>query len=189
MLFQLEPRLEILKPMSPYAWIMDLITIIDGDADPKTGAGGGKAGLRFGAEGGSGLSVDSGTGNASLRSIGATAGDHDGVQKEKEILQGEKDFRGALYQDISPQQPAWETKLQIEKLEIFDLGGPECEPTTVAKEEEADRKREKDAEMAARRVQFMKAQGSDLIQKPSPPLVGETELKRRIEGFGSGGAI
>lgn len=106
----------------------------------------------------------------------------DDGQGEKSGARSQKD-QGSLYHDISPQQPAWEATMRIRKLEVFDLGGPMSEPTTMEKEEEADRNREK----AALRLQSNKG-GGGAVQKLTEPLVGEAELRRRIEGSGSDGA-
>jgi len=54
--------------MSTSAWIMDLISIVDGSGEAETG-GRNKGGLRFGADGESGLCVDFNTKIGSFRSI------------------------------------------------------------------------------------------------------------------------
>lgn len=186
-LFQLEPGLEILKPASPYAWVMDLITVIHDNEELEPSGDGGKGGLRFGAEGANGLSIDFNTGIASIKSICTTTAKGKDVLGEKDSLH-EKHEDGHLYQEISPQHPAWATNMRIERFEVFDLGGPVSEPTTVEREEAADRKRQQAAELAAMQLKFDIRKDLGLFQESTPPLVGETELKRRIEGFGSGGA-
>lgn len=182
MLFQLEPRLEILKPSSAGAWIMDLISIIDGSEAVVVR----KGELRFGVEEGSGMALNFDTGVARLRSPGGTAEADDDVQGgEKKGVQTEISDQRSLYQDLSP-QAAWETRMRIEKFEIFDLDGPASEPTTAEIEEEADRKRKEAAERAAFRRQFNSG-GAVAVKKVAEPEVGEAELKKLIEGFGSGG--
>lgn len=78
------------------------------------------------------------------------------------------------------------TWMRIQKFEIFDLDGPASEPTTAEIEEEADRKRKEAAERAAFRRQFNSG-GAVAVKKVAEPEVGEAELKKLIEGFGSGG--
>ena len=124
MLFQLEPRHEILRP-EPGAWIMDLIHITN--SDPERGT---KGSLGFGAEGGSGLSVDFDTGIATLKSITSSkderTSDREGNQSENRPAAPSS---SSTYHTIStsstpnPAKEDWSASLRISNLDLYDLGG------------------------------------------------------------------
>lgn len=180
-LFQLEPRLELLLPDAD-AWIMDLISITDSGTET-----GNKGGLRFGADGGSGLSVDFDTGIATLRSVSVTKGN----ESEDSEKQGEKSrgkTKGSPYTDISAMGegaggPAdgWETRMRVHKLEIYDLGGSVAKPfdekvPTVVRS----------PRLRSQQVTVQINKGSEgAVLTPPEPQVGRDELRKRIEGFGS----
>ena len=107
MLFQLEPCHKILRPEKD-AWIMDLIHIIN--RDPENG---GKGALQFGPESGNGLFVDFDNATATLRSLPSPNSEKD------------PSTHSNTYHSLPPPTSAsndWETHLQIQKLEIYDLG-------------------------------------------------------------------
>ncbi|MCJ1456963.1 hypothetical protein MMC28_007329 [Mycoblastus sanguinarius] len=112
-LFQLEPRHEHLRAQKPEAWISDLISI-DTDTDTEQNR---KGALRFGAKGGSGLSIDFDAGTATLKSMAVTG---DSANKEENT---EQDIG---YQDANTagEGPGWETRVRIDKLEVYQLDGP-----------------------------------------------------------------
>lgn len=171
-LFQLEPRLEILLPDTD-AWIMDLINITDGDAET-----GRKGGVRFGAEGGSGLSVDFDTGIATLRSVHITEQNkRENTEKQGEQSHGQTS--GFAYTDLRALDggaggPAneWETRMRIQKFEIYSLGG------SLAKSSN---------EEAAGAPRISIDWKVAVPTPPEPPQIGRDQLKKRIEGFGSVG--
>ena len=178
MLFQLEPCLEILRPEAD-AWIIDLIHMTDSDAET-----GRKGGLKFGAEGGSGLFVDFDSGIATLRNVTTNKNEAD------QDKQSEKHSRpSSTYHSISSfangGNPAedWETSLRIQKLEIYDLGG---HVTAPFEEQLAEKPRLRTASPEPYRMQVIK-QGAAPVSHVSEPQVGEEELRKRIKGFGSSG--
>ena len=180
-LFQLEPRLEILLPDTD-AWIMDLISITDSDAETEM-----KGGVRFGAEGGSGLYLDFDTGIATLRSIHITK-QNKRENTEKQSEQSHSQTSGFEYTDINALKegaggPAneWETEMRIQKFEIYDLGGSAAKRfnETAAGAPQIPRLRWKE---------FKPQINKDLegaVLTPPEPQIGRDELKKRIEGFGS----
>ena len=176
MLFQLEPRHEISRP-EPDAWIMDLIYIKD--RDPESGT---KGGLRFGAEGASGLSVDFDTGIATFRIITSSPGDGNLFNRDE----GPRNPTSSYHTISSPtneRQPAKDrsTSLMVQKLEIYDLGGHATEPF---EEQLAQKPQLRTASPEPYRLQIIKG-GAAPLPKHSEPGVGEDVLRARIEGFGS----
>lgn len=173
-LFQLEPRLEILRPNAD-AWIMDLIHVINGDAES-----GRKGGLRFGAEDGRGLSVDFDSGTATLRNVTTIA------QDATHLKQSERNPspRDSAYHSISPSANgekhagSRETSMRIRRLEIFDLGG---HATAPFEEELAEKPQLRSASPPPYRKQVIRV--ADVQPKPQ---IGEEELRKRIQGFGPG---
>ena len=121
--------MEILLPDTD-AWITDLINIIDSHAET-----GRKGGVRFGAEGGSGLSVDFDTGIATLRSVHNTEGNKR-ENTEKQGEQSHSQASGFTYTDISAFEEGaaglanneWETRMRVQRIEIYDLGGSVAKP-------------------------------------------------------------
>ena len=114
MLFQLEPCHKILRPQKD-AWIMHLIHIIN--SEPENGK---KGALQFGAENGSGLFADFDNGTPTLRSIHTPQ-----TEEDPSAQSANPSTHSNTYHSISPQTEAsndWETRLQIQKLEIYDLG-------------------------------------------------------------------
>ena len=169
MLFQLEPCQKILRPQKD-AWIMDLIHIIN--SDPASGR---KGGLQFGAENGSGLFVDFDNGTATLKSL-------------REPENASPSTPRNTYNSISPPTEVsndWETRLQIQKLEIYDLGG---EVTPPFEEQLVPKPQLRTAspwpEPYSRQTITKNAVSE---AKASEPGVGGEELKKRIMGFGAGG--
>ncbi len=183
MLFQLEPRLEILIPDGD-AWIMDLIHITDSNAET-----GKKGGLIFATEGQSGLSVDFETGIAILRSVPATKR-NDSKDFEKQSEQSHSQTQGRGYTDIASadaeargQANEWETRMRVQKFEIYGLGGPVATPFDEKPAAVPRRPR-----LRSKEVNVPINKGSEgTVLMPPEPEVGRDELKRRIEGFGFGG--
>ena len=180
-LFQLEPRLEILIPDTD-AWIVDLIDITDSDAETER-----KGGVRFGAEGGSGLYVNFDTGIATLRSIHITE-QNKRENTEKQGEQGHNQTSGFVYTDISALKkgaggPAneWETRMRIQKFEIYGLRGSVAKPINVkaAGAPQISRLSSKEP-----KPQINKGLGGAVLTPPEPQI-GRDQLKKRIEGFGS----
>ena len=164
MLFQLEPCQKSLRPEKD-AWIMDLIHIIN--SDPERGK---KGGLQFGAESGSGLFVDFETGTAALKSL-------------RESENANPSTPSNTYDSLSPPTHDWETRLQIQKLEIYDLGGdatPPFEEQLVPKPQ----LRTASPEPWGRQVITKSAASA---ARASEAEVGGVELKKRIMGFGGKG--
>ena len=167
------------------AWIIDPINITDSDAET-----GRKGGVRFGAEGGSGLSVDFDTGIATLRSVHIKEGNKHG-NTEKRVEQSRSQNSGFAYTDISASEEGagglakeWETTMRIQRFEIYDLGGSVAEPFNekAARAPQRWRLRSKKLE-----PQINKGLEDAVLTPPPEPQVGKDELRRRIEGFGSVG--
>lgn len=183
MLFQLEPRLEILIPDDD-AWIMDLINITDSNAET-----GKKGGLVFGTEGQSGLSVDFDTEIAMLRSVPATKR-NDSKDIEKQSEQSHSQTQECGYKDIisadaeaGGQANEWETRMRVQKFEIYDLKGSVATPFDEKAAAVPRRPR-----LRSKEVNLLINKGSEgAVLTPPEPEVGRDELKKRIEGFGSGG--
>ena len=178
MLFQLEPKHEILRS-EPNAWIMDLIHVKN--SDPESGT---KGGLRFGAEGASGLSVDFDTGIATFRIITSSPGDGNLSNRNE----GPPNPTCAYHTISSPtneRQPAEDqsTSLMVKRLEIYDLGGHATEPF---EEQLAKKPQLRTASPEPYRLQIIKG-GTAPLPKDSESGVGEDVLRARIEGFGSSG--
>ena len=178
-LFQLEPKLEILLP-DTNAWVMDLISVIDSDAET-----GRKGGVRFGADGGSGLSVDFDTGIATLGSIPLSK-ENESEDTEKQDEQSHK----SAYTDISAVEEEaegladeWETSMRVQRFEIYDLGGSVARPfdENAAAVPRRSRLRSNEAKPHTKRP------SEGVLLTPPEPEVGRDELRKRIEGFGSGG--
>lgn len=186
MLFQLEPRHEILRPEAN-SWIMDLIHITI--SDPESGT---KGSLRFGPEGASGLNVDFDSGIATLRNI-TPSKDEDTTHQEgnQKREKGPSTPTGSTYHTISPSttpsdNPAkedWATSLRIQKLTLYDLGG---HATAPFEEQLAQKPQLRAPSPEPYRKQVIKG-GTAPVPKTTEPHVGEEELKRRIKGFGSSG--
>ena len=179
MLFQLEPRLEILRPETD-AWIMDLIHIIDGDA--KSGR---KGGVRFGAEGGSGIFLDFDKGIATIRSLKAAENETNQNTQSEKPSTPQTAYRSISTSTNGEGEPAseWETRLQIQKLELYDLGGH----TTVPFEEQLAAKPQlRTASPEPYQRQVSTGGPAPAAAKPSEPQVGDEELRKRITGFGCG---
>ena len=185
MLFQLEPRHEILRP-EPNAWIMDLIHITNSDAESST-----KGSLRFGAEGASGLSVDFDSGIATLSNITPSKDEDTTNQEGNQRQKRPSTPTGSTYHTVSaatpndgnPANEDWETSLRIEKLELYDLGGHATAPF----EEQLAQKPQLRAPSPEPYWKQVIKGGTAPVPKTSEPRVGEEELKRRIKGFGSSG--
>ena len=179
MLFQLEPRHEIFRPESD-AWIMDLIHIINDDTEI-----GRKGGLRFGAEGGSGLCVDFDSGIATLRNVTTS---EDGANQDKESG-NVPPTPTSSYHAIAPPadrgHPAgnWSSSLSIQKFELYDLGGHATAPFQEQLDEKA--RLPKPPPVPYPIQTFAKDADRPTTEKPSaPPQVSEEELRKRIQGFG-----
>ncbi|CAD6590268.1 MAG: hypothetical protein ASARMPREDX12_004235 [Alectoria sarmentosa] len=177
-LFQLEPCQEILQPEAD-AWIMDLIHVAESDSGSGT-----RGGLRFGAENGSGLFVDFDSGLAVLRNVTTNKGEaNQDKQSEKPSTPN------SSYHSVSPsnneEKPAnnWESRMRVQKFEIYDLGG---HATAPFEEQLAEKPRLRTASPKPYRMQAIKG-GAAPVQKVSEPRVGEEELRKRIKGFGSSG--
>lgn len=157
---------------------MDLIHIINSDTES-----GKKGGLRFGAENGSGLFVDFDNGTATLECLPPPENGKD-QSKQSPNPSAHRN----TYHSISPPAQVsndWETRLQIQKLEIYDLGGhatPPFEEQLVPKPQL--RTASPSPEPYSRQV-ITKSAVSEA--KASEPEVGGEELKKRIMGFGAGG--
>ena len=174
MLFQLEPRHEILKPDAG-AWITDLIHILTDDFKSVR-----KGSLRLGAEDGSGLFADFDSGIAGLKSV---------ITSKEDITQEPQSEKhpppSNAYHSINPltpdDKPACdrETVMRIQKLEIYDLGGHATPPF---EEQLAQKPRLRTPSPAPYIAPVTKA------ERPSEPSVGEEELRKRIQGFGPSGS-
>lgn len=152
---------------------MDLIHIISGGTE-----NGKEGGLRFGAEGGSGLFVDFDSGIATLRNVTTITEDAtQNTQSEKE-----PSTPSSAYYSICPSadgdKPAnnWETSMRVQKFEIYDLGG---HATAPFEEELAEKPQLRAASPLPYRKQVIK-----VAEKPPMPQIGGEELRKRIQGFG-----
>ena len=155
---------------------MDLIHIIDGDTER-----GRKGGLRFGPEDGSGLYVDFDSGIATFRNVTTSK---DGVVQDKQG--GKLSNPNNAYHSINSSANggkaanSWGTSMQIQKLEIYDLGG---HATAPFEEQLAGKPQLHTASPEPYQPQAFNARAAP-VEKPSVPQVGEEELKNRIQGFG-----
>lgn len=147
-LFQLESCQEILQSEAD-AWIMDLIHITESDSESGT-----KGGLRFGAENGSGLFVDFDSGLATLRNVTTNK------DEAKQDKQSEKpSILNSAYHFISPFKNEeklvnnWETRMRVQKLEIYALGG---HATSSFEEQLAEKPRLRTASPKPYRMQVIK---------------------------------
>ena len=78
----------------------------------------------------------------------------------------------------------WKSSVKIRKLEIYDLGGPVLDP--FSEEETATDEYEQRLVSKVSTLQ-VDERYNDAGLKSSQPQVGEAELRKRIEGFGSSG--
>ena len=162
MLFQLEPRQEILRP-EPDAWIMDLIHITANDAKTNT-----KGSLTFGAKDTTGLHVDFTNRTATLKNTTTTTPSTPTHPQQP-----------ATYHPTSPASDL-ETSLRIQHLEIYNLGG---HATTPFEEQLAEKPRLRTVSPKPSGIQVIR--GGEAPAPPvSEPRVSEEELRRRIRGFG-----
>ena len=186
-LFQLEPCHRILRPKAD-AWIMDLIHLTD--SDPESGT---KGGLRFGAEGESGLCVDFNSGIATLRNVTMSKEDDANNNQEKPTEKKTSTApKNSAYHSVDSSTANaceaaaknWETNLRIQKFKLYNLGG---HATTPFEEQLAEKPRLRTASPVPYRTQAcIKGASAPATEKPSVPQVGEEELKKRIQGFGPG---
>lgn len=125
------------------------------NSDPERGT---KGSIRFGAEGASGLSVDLDNGTATFRSIASST--RDSTDRESVV----KPI--SSYHTIdSSEAPAadWSSSLRVRNLSLYDMGGDAILP-------------------------FEKQAPPPKTSYPAPPSVsevGDEELRKRIQGFGS----
>lgn len=175
MLFQLEPSHKILQPDAA-AWIMDLIHILTDDLE-----NGRKGGLRFGAEGSSGLFADFDSGIATLRHITKNEDDSNQEPRSENPPTPNNAYHpiSALAHGEERSTSDWETVMRIQKLEIYDLGGHVTPPF---EEELAQKPRLRTPSPAPYKIPVPK------VEKLTEPKVGEEELSRRIQGFGPSGS-
>lgn len=155
---------------------MNLIHIIDDDKENAR-----KGGLRFGAEGGSGLLVEFDTGTATLRNFNAP--ENEANQDE----QSEKSSNpNSFYHSIGPSPNEgklandWETSMRIQNFEVYDLGG---HATVPFEEQLTEKPRLRTATPDPHRKQVLKKDAAPSA-KPSVPKVDGEELRKRIQGFG-----
>lgn len=155
---------------------MDLIHIINDDT--KSGR---KGGLRFGAEGGSGLCVDFDSGIATLKNV-TTNKDDANQDKPSEKPSPPKSAYHSVNSSANTCNAAnnWESSIRIQKLELYDLGG---HATVPFEEQLPEKPRLRTASPMPYRKQVFK-KGAAPVEKPSVPQVGEEELRKRIQGFG-----
>ena len=143
LLFQLEPRLEILRS-DPEIWMADLVKI-----DAHNAEKGRTVRVTFGNEGETGMVLDFDIGLAALK---GAAAEECSADKEKNAESSFCSPYRHLRVDAKYGAKAcsWETSMGIQKLEVYDLGYP--------------------------------------IERPILQTVEEEVLRKRIEGFGSGGS-
>ena len=168
-LFQLEPCQKILRPQKD-AWIMDLIHIINSDTESRR-----KGGLQFGAENGNGLFVDFDNGTATLKHFHAPENEKD---QSKQTVK--PSTHSSAYHSISPPAQVstdWETRIEIRKLQIYDLGG---HPTPPFEEQPVPKPQLRTVSSEPQII----TTGTTPPAKVSELEVGEEELKKRIMGFG-----
>ena len=164
---------------------MDLIHFnINDDDNAKNGK---KGGLRFGAEGGSGLYVDFDSGIATLSNITTITSkndtDTDQTTPSEKISNPINTYHSSANADTTT-TTNWTTSIRIANLSLYDLGGHATAPFEDQLVPQPQL-RSASPPVSYRAVGFN--QGAGPIEKPSAPQVGEEELKKRIEGFGSGG--
>lgn len=158
---------------------MDLIQIIDSESESKT-----KGGLRFGTAGGSGLSVDFDSGIATLRN---DTTDKDNTNQNKQSENPPPPY--SAYHSISPSLDGahppynFSTSMRAQKLSIYNLGG---HATTPFEELLAEKPRLRTVSPKPIRMQVIE-KGAVPVPKVGEPRVGEEELRKRIQGFGSPG--
>lgn len=158
---------------------MDLIHIIDGDKE-----NGMKGGLRFGQEGGSGLSVAFNTGTATLKNFSTPENEANHSQQSDDSSPPHSSSYHSINPDAIEDKPAnnnWETSMRIQKFEIYDLGG---HATVPFEEQLAEKPRLRTASPEPLRTQVLLQKGTASTEKPSEPAVGGEELRKRIQGFG-----
>ena len=137
---------------------MDLIHLINNDDDEtKSGK---RGGLRFGVEGGSGLYVDFDSGVATLSNTSA-----------------QTSAPNNTYRSSGTTTTNWTTSMRIEKLDLYDLGG---HATAPFEEQLVPKPRLRSASPPV-------TYRAQRVEQAAAPQVGVEELKKRIEGFGSGG--
>ena len=158
---------------------MDLIHII-GD-DQETGR---KGGLRFGAEGGSGLVVDFDTGTATMRNSPAPGNEATQAQQSDG-----SSAPSSPYHSIGPSPnegdlaKVWKTSARIRNFEIYDLGG---HATAPFEEQQAAKPRLRDASPDPYRAEVFGEEAAPAAT-PSMRAVRGEELRKRIQGFGPSG--
>jgi hypothetical protein len=160
-LFQLEPTLQVLRPIRPWSLSADMLSL-DNAAE--------KGVLRFGKKGESGLALDFNQGLATLRSLSSKAEDASmlGASRSEEV-DGYRDI------GLVAKEDGWETSMRIRSLDLYVM---EVESPPLA--EEVDQKKQDEL----RTIEAHRLAELDRVAREAGPKVSEEELRKRIQGIG-----